>query len=274
MLTDRDLYARVDRLIDRHYIPLMLTLVGLDLTRPDYREQLEDYNRDYGRRALIEALYILLRDRPASGYPEDAKLNQLLDRITHATHLPVLNDAQRATLDIARLAMLDAIESTKQEVKKQIRQQLVELNRQHRQHVAVKRIESVSQVAERENDLKAKLMKLIPAIMLTAQDSFERAFSSVLTDTVNDVVVDSATADSLITGVPPAKTIVFKRVVNDETLCRWCRKFYANPDGSPKLFTLEELQANGSNYGKPKSEWKPVLGKTHPRCRCQLFYRR
>jgi hypothetical protein len=88
---------------------------------------------------------------------------------------------------------------------------------------------------------------------------------------VNDVAVDAATSESLFTGVPPKDVIVYKKVVNDDRLCRWCDRFYRNEDGSPILYTLAELQANGSNYGKPKSEWKPVLGKTHPFCRCQLF---
>ena len=272
MLTDRGFYQRIDSLVDRAYIPLMIMLVGYDLTRPDYRDQLEEAHRSYQRMALITMLYVLLRNRPPEGYQKDAKLNRLLDSIAGLS-IPILNDAQQATLDTAAAAMMDALESTKQEIKKQLRQKIVEINRQHRQDVAVNRVESVSQVQRRKDLLRDSLIAYIPTIMTSAQEVFERSFGSALTDTINDVVVDAATAESLFTGVPPSDVIVFKKVVDDESLCRWCRKFYQNPDGSPVLFTLAELQANGSNYGKPKSEWKPTIGKTHVRCRCMLFHR-
>jgi len=59
--------------------------------------------------------------------------------------------------------------------------------------------------------------------------------------------------------------------VNDGHLCIYCDHFYTAADGSPRVFTLSELQKNGSNEGKKKSQWKPTLDSTHPRCRCQLL---
>lgn len=273
MLTGKDLYARIDDIVERAYLGFAFMLVGQDLLTDEQKRQVEALGLIIGVKPLIELLYILVRNRPTEGYAKDATLNRLINQIAATGLLPIVNDAQQATLDVAKTAMMDAVESTKQELKKQLRQQVIEVNREHRQHVAVKRIENVSQVTERKDTLKSKLLKLLPGIMMATHDSFERSFSSALTDTVNDVAVDAATADSLFTGEPPGKTTVFKKVVDDGSLCRWCRKFYANEDGTPVLYTLEELQANGSNYGKPKSEWKPVLGKTHPRCRCQLFHR-
>lgn len=274
MLTGRELYTNIDSIVERAYLGFMFMLVGADMMTDEQKRQVEALGLIIGTKPLIELLYILIRNRPTEGYAKDSTLNRLLDQVASTGILPILNDAQQATLDVGRSAIMDSIESTKQEVKKQIRQQVIDVNRQHRQHVAVKRIENVKQVNDRKDDLKGKLLKLLPAILMTAQDSFERSFSSALTDTINDVAVDSATAESLFTGVPPASTIVYKKTVDDTSRCSWCRKFYVHPDGSPILYTLEELQANGSNYGRPKSEWKPVLGKTHPRCRCQLFHRK
>jgi hypothetical protein len=151
---------------------------------------------------------------------------------------------------------------------------LVEVNREHRQHVAVHRVSNVHETKKQKHDMIQALLAFLPTILAAAKEVFERNISSAVTDTVNDAVVDSATDESLMTGVSPRNTIVFKKVVNDDSLCQWCRKFYLLPDGTPRLFRLEELQANGSNYGKKKTDWKPVLGKTHPRCRCQLFYRK
>ena len=55
--------------------------------------------------------------------------------------------------------------------------------------------------------------------------------------------------------------------------CHWCNKAYNNDDGTPKIYKLSELQANGSNLGLPKGAWKPVIGAHHFRCRCQLFFK-
>lgn len=273
MLTSRDLYTRIDEIVERAYLSFMFMLVGDDFLSDEQKRQIEALGLIVGRRPLIELLYILIRNRPTEGYAKDATLNRLLDQVSSTGILPILNDAQQATLDTGRAAIMEAVESTKADIKKRVRQEVIEANREHRQHVAVKRVENVHVVKERKDALRDKLLKLIPAIMASAQDAFERSFTSALTDTVNDVAVDTATAESLFTGVPPKDVEVYKKVINDDRLCRWCDKFYRNPDGSPIIYTLAQLQANGTNYGKPKSEWKPVLGKTHPFCRCQLFHR-
>lgn len=273
MLTSKELYSRIDEIVERSYLGFMFMLVGDDFLSDAQKREIEALGLIVGRRPLIELLYILIRNRPTEGYAADATLNRLLDQISSTGILPVLNDAQQSTIDTGRAAIMEAVETTKAEIKKQIRQEVIETNREHRQHVAVKRIENVSQVRDRKDTLKSKLLALIPVIMASAQDAFERSFSSALTDTINDIALDAATADSLFTGVPPKDVIVYKKVVNDDALCTWCEKFYKNADGSPRLFTLAELQANGSNYGKPKREWKPTVGKTHPRCRCQLFHK-
>lgn len=54
--------------------------------------------------------------------------------------------------------------------------------------------------------------------------------------------------------------------------CRHCINLYLT-DGvgsKPKLFTLQELQANGTNIGKKVTDWLPTLSGVHPWCRCQL----
>jgi hypothetical protein len=58
----------------------------------------------------------------------------------------------------------------------------------------------------------------------------------------------------------------------DEKLCPSCRRAYLNNDGSPRLFRLSQLEANGTNIGKKTNAWLPTLGQMHPHCRCLLQY--
>lgn len=66
--------------------------------------------------------------------------------------------------------------------------------------------------------------------------------------------------------------LVYKVPIMDEKLCPSCRNAYLNRDGSPRLFRLSELSANGTNIGKKQRDWLPVLGMMHPHCRCLLQY--
>lgn len=63
--------------------------------------------------------------------------------------------------------------------------------------------------------------------------------------------------------------LVYKRVF--DRACKHCERLYLDGD-KPIVFKLSELKANGSNIGRKVNEWKPVIGATHPWCRCQLEY--
>lgn len=54
--------------------------------------------------------------------------------------------------------------------------------------------------------------------------------------------------------------------------CRHCISSYTTSGvgSKPRIFKLEELQANGSNVGKKVADWKPVIESHHPHCRCTL----
>jgi len=52
--------------------------------------------------------------------------------------------------------------------------------------------------------------------------------------------------------------------------CDKCQELYLTNGllSQPKVFKLKELIANRDNIGVSKDKWKPVLGPTHPFCRC------
>lgn len=56
--------------------------------------------------------------------------------------------------------------------------------------------------------------------------------------------------------------------------CRHCISLYLTGGiGSmPRIFTVAELLANGTNIGRKSKDWKPVLGTVHPFCRCDLRF--
>jgi hypothetical protein len=93
-------------------------------------------------------------------------------------------------------------------------------------------------------------------------------FRVVYTETNN--AYQQGIAESIIASFPPGYDIkVYKSVWHN--CCGKCREFYLEADGvTPKVYSLSELIANGSNVGRKRSEYKPVVGSTHPFCRCGL----
>lgn len=55
--------------------------------------------------------------------------------------------------------------------------------------------------------------------------------------------------------------------------CKHCIRLYLTGGigSQPILFELGELKANGTNIGKKVTNWKAVIGATHPFCRCELL---
>lgn len=62
-------------------------------------------------------------------------------------------------------------------------------------------------------------------------------------------------------------------VLTESGRCNDCADLYENPDGSPKVFTLSKLLANGSNADREHkrtnglhASWRPVVPPAHPHC--------
>lgn len=57
---------------------------------------------------------------------------------------------------------------------------------------------------------------------------------------------------------------VAKRSMPDA--CPRCKALYNSPDGYPRIFRLEDLQANATNVGRKANDWLPTVGPIHPNC--------
>lgn len=267
MLTRNDIFNRIDRIIDLSYLTFAYDLLGDEFMTDEQKRALEGLGYIIGRKSLVEVLYALTRYQPEGGYG-NRTLQELIEAWTISGTLPIFTDTQQAAVDNARVAMNDALENSKADVKKQIRQKILDVNKQYKHDQAVKRFSNIPLEQQKTHDYTAILLASLVGIPALIQGGFLRGFTSSMTDIVNDAVVDNVTEGAIFTGLDPSKTVVYKKVTNDGSLCPWCAKFYGV--GTPKLYTLAELQANGTNYGKPKSEWKAVIGATHPFCRCEL----
>ena len=98
---------------------------------------------------------------------------------------------------------------------------------------------------------------------------WSRNFDRIVEYTSNSCYQEGK-AEWLVREHPDGDPLVWKRVY--ESACKNCIKLYlTNGMGSePIVFKLSELRANGTNIGRKVDQWLPVVGSTHPFCRCSL----
>lgn len=270
MLVSANAIKNIDKLVDDYYRAMTYALIGDHLMSDEDKVKLEQAGLITGITPLMDVIYSLVRKQPQEGYG-DATIQQLVDNARISTTPVVMSDVHQATLDNARMAFTDTIEATKAELKKQVRQKIADANKKSKQEASVNRYTTIPNAYQEKDDNLTALVAAIALVPSLIQAAFVRSFTTNLTDMVNEGVVDKITERSLLTGVAPGDVEVYKKVVNDGSLCQWCGRFYGIQE--PKIYKLKELQANGSNYGKPKAQWKPTLNSTHPLCRCELHVR-
>lgn len=272
MLTSADLMNKIDEIVEKAYLNFTFDLIGDDYFTEEQKREIEALGLIIGRKPLIELLYLIVRQRSTPGYKKDATLSSLLSAVAAAGTLSLINDAHRYSIDHAKQQLSEAIEDTKQQLKKKVKQQILKVNNDYKNEIAVQRITTLPNQAEKKKAGLAEMLTGITVLGIGIHKLFSMAFTTALTNTVNNAAVDEATAKVLTGEVKdPKKIQVYKEVINDDRLCHWCHRFYDSPQG-PVVFDLDVLQANGSNDGKPKDAWLPTVGPTHVRCRCQLHF--
>ena len=267
MLLTEDIFKRIDEIVERSYVDFTYDIIGDKFLTDDQKIELEALGLLVGKRPLIELVYQLVRQRSEKRYHDDRTLKQLLQSIVDTGVLPTLPDTQQATIDNSKKSFDEVITSTQDFIKKKINDEIIKINKEEREYQVINGLPSLPQQEQRNKQMMSKLLGSIAILLPMFHSHFAKGFTSELTDFVNNTIVDEVSQQE-----KPTEAIVYKLVNKDKSLCQWCSSFYTNDDGTPKMYKLSELIKNGSNIGKPKSAWKPVVGATHYNCRCQLIY--
>jgi hypothetical protein len=270
MLIGKKIFARIDEIVEAAYLGFLFDVIGDDFFSQEQKTKIESLGLLIGRKPLIELLYMLVRNRPTEGYRDDKTLGQLLEEIGMSGVLPIINDTQQYTVDHAKAALMTGMEDVKKELQKRVKREILRINKEFKDLTVTQRYETPKLEEKKKHDYTLALFAALAGVGTLIQSNFARLFSSELTDLINGAVADEAVTEAMLNQTKPGDTLVYKLTKDDGRVCDWCHRFYTD-NGMAIVYTLAQLQANGTNDGKPKSQWKPVVGKTHPRCRCQLF---
>lgn len=270
MLLEQRTQDRINEAVDQAYLSFLITMIGYAALSEEDKRKATTIGLVQINRPLIESLYQIARERGNEATRKPMKLRDLI-AWAGLSGVVALTDAQVYTLEHAKREMYDAIENSREDYKKKIRQEVLRANADARA-MELSQTATVQERQQRKQLLISTLLIGLAGVLEKLQENFTKGATVALTNLVNNAAVDEVTTNNLIAQLPTSEIRVYKRVKNDGRLCAWCNKFYTNKDGSPKVYRLTDLLANGSNDGLPKSAWKPVVGSTHPRCRCELHY--
>lgn len=265
MVTSDETLEKIRKIIEKHYQKLLITVGGNSIFTPQELQQLKEAGVDTSNtESLLELIYHHnFKNAPSdSGKPtsiQDMKSQQ------NQPGVKAKGEAHDYAIKHINNQMKDLVEKLRSDVTARITSVITQNNENYRRNA----LQNLTRPAEMDRLVKeSTLGDLKRALRDTSGDSnrdWKRVAITETSNTIGMASVDRIVADNQEKDLNDV--YVYRIIVGDEATCKWCRRFYQDDDGSPKVYKLSTLLANGSNYGKPKDAWMAVSGATHPNTR-------
>lgn len=266
MLTP-DQVNQVLELLDRQLLFFASKTLGSHVLTDQEKSVLADHGIDYNRvydptKDVVELNFHLglLSNILSQTQAKNLEYNDLVKYIQSGQHI-ALSERERATIDSLKMQSMADIRS-------------------HRGKI----FQDINNVVNNElGNLKADQQEFIRETIL--QGTRERKSRKIIAREIAKLTGDwSRNFDKSVqyishTALNEGRAAMMERRYGQEAkvyfqvqqdACDHCIKHYltAGAGSEPKVFTLKELQQNGSNIGRKQSEWRPVLHALHIHCRC------
>jgi hypothetical protein len=215
--------------------------------------------------AIVDKAYWIGRLKNTGFTPEEA--HSALEAIQSKFKI-ALTPIEKAGIELARQTITTQILKHKETVKGVVSDIVLSGNYNYRNVAGVFESTLEENLFKREG--VAKIAQQLREKTGDMHRDWKRVATTELTNAMNAGALDEIKRDNPDKKVD--ETYVYKAIVIDLNTCKYCKKFYLEADGqTPKIYTLAELQANGTNIGKKQAEWLPTIGATHPNCRGLLL---
>ena len=251
MVISREKINKIRALIVSKYNSLIFKLTGKSiLTDEEIQKLFDDGLIDVGAdTSLIKEGYYIGRARNTLDprLRDNMTLNQFNRDLRHQGE--PLNDKQLFAIEHIENSTGNLLagvrDATKTTIEHIINQQNIDFRNESLDNIirpilveGIKKQRSIQQIAKDLRDATGDNFR-----------NFKRVVVTELTNAMN-----LGEADAIIErnkGVSLDNIYVYKRVNKDNGTCEHCKKAYLLKDSLiPRVFTMAELQANGSNYGK------------------------
>lgn len=266
MVTSRETIERIREIIQKHYARLVISVLGKDALSPKELKELESLGVDTSNPDSLMSMvyYHNFINHPVDEISptsiEDMKAQQSVGGLkpkgeAHDYTVENINDKTKQYIDKLKLDVMTRVEG---------------IIRENNDSYKMNALQNLDRTDVLDDLVKeSSLGKLKQKLRDTAGDGnrdWTRVAITEMSNAIGVASVDRIVSDN--TGKELDDVYVFRITVKDAKTCKWCRRFYDDKDGSPKLYKLSTLLGNGSNYGKKTDSWMPVIGATHPNERC------
>lgn len=266
MLTP-DQVNQVLELLDRQLLFFASKTLGSHVLTDQEKSVLADHGIDYNRvydqtKDVVQLNFYLglLSSILSQTQAKNLEYNDLVKYIQSGQHI-ALSERERATIDSLKMQSMADIRSYRgkifQDINNVVHNELGNIKSDQQEFIR----ETILQ-GTRERKSRREIARHIAKLSGDWSRNFDKSVQYISHTALNEgraAVIERRYGDQ-------AK--VYFQVQGDA--CDQCIKHYltSGSGSEPKIFTLKQLQQNGTNIGRKQSEWKPVLSALHPHCRC------
>lgn len=266
MVTKRETIEKIREIIQKHYARLVVSVLGNQVLSTKELAELRSLGVDTSNN---DSLLSLVYNHNFINHPvddisprsvEDMKGQQSVSGLVpkgeaHSYTIENINDKTKQHIDKLKIDMMTKIEG---------------IIRENNDSYKMNALQNLDRPDEFDDLVKeSSLGKLKQKLKDTSKEGsrdWTRVAITEMSNAIGIASVDRIVSDNATKELDDV--YVFRITVKDSKTCKWCRRFYDDQDGSPKLYRLSTLLDNGSNYGKKTDAWGPVIGATHPNERC------
>ena len=266
MVTSKGTIEKIREIVQKHYARLMVSVLGKDSLSKDEVKILKDAGYDVSN---PDSLMTLVYYHNFINHPVDSKSPTSIEDMKAQQSVPGLKpegEANDYTIENTNDKMKQYIDKMKVDVMTKL-ESIIRENNDSYKIDALKNLDRSDLLDELVKE--STLGRLKTKLRDTSKDVNRDWVTIAVTEMSNAIGI--ASVDRIVTDNRSSDlddVYVYRIIVKDSKTCKWCRKFYLDTDGSPKVYKLSYILSNGSNYGKKTMDWLPVVGATHPNERC------
>lgn len=266
MVTNKETMEKIREIVQKHFMRLVVSVLGKDALTEKEKKELQDLGVDTSN---PDSLMTLVYNHNFINHPVDEISPSTVEGMKNQQSVTGLNPqgtAHEYTIENINDKMKQLINKMKVDTATKLENIVRENNDLYKMNA----LQNLDRTPDLDDLMKeSTLGKLKQKLRDTSGDGtrdWTRVAVTEMSNAIGLASVDRIVSDNVDSDLD--EVYVFRITVKDAKTCKWCRRFYDDKDGSPKLYKLTTLLGNGSNYGKKTDGWLPVVGATHPNERC------
>lgn len=261
MVIKNDTIERIRAIVEKGYNRLAIAILG----RKNVPESVKAQFPNLDSKSLLQAAYYhnFINEAGKEGIPQSL---QEMERQQGQPGAIPRGEAHEAAVDFVNSNIYQLLQKHKAEVEAQVIGFIRDNNNRYKNDA----LQNLDRSNEQDSAVKEQTVptlkrKLKDYVETKASSDWSRIVNTEVSNAIGQGSVDQVVARNKTSD--PTQVYVYRINPSDGRTCKYCRKFYIDGDGSPKVYTLSSILSNGTNYGRKADSWLPVAGATHPNCR-------